>query len=157
VVPLLEVRMLDADDDRGLRALRRISLTVHGGEIVGIAGVEGNGQQELAECITGLRVAKHGTVMVQGKPIQGRNPRECAAAGLAHIPADRLHRGLVPPMSLAENLILGRHRERSLGSGPFLARRALAARAGQLLTDYDVRPPCPTSRRRDSRAAISRS
>ncbi|MEK7823742.1 MAG: ABC transporter ATP-binding protein [Candidatus Eisenbacteria bacterium] len=141
--PLLEVRLLDADDDRGLPAVRGVSLSVCGGQILGIAGVEGNGQRELAECIAGLRAPLRGEIVVAGRPMHGRSPRERAAAGLAHIPADRLHRGLVPEMTLAENLVLGRHREPSLGRGPLLGRRALASRAAALLAEYDVRPRSP--------------
>ncbi|MBI1796072.1 MAG: ABC transporter ATP-binding protein [Candidatus Eisenbacteria bacterium] len=144
--PLLEVRTLDADDDRGLPAVRRVSLTVAAGEVLGIAGVEGNGQSELIECIAGLRAPLRGEIVIAGRTMHGRSPRERAAAGLAHIPSDRLHRGLVPEMSLAENLALGRHRERELGAGPLLDRGALVARAGRLLADYDVRPPDPARR-----------
>ena len=144
--PLLEVRMLDADDERGLPALRHVSLSVAGGEILGIAGVEGNGQRELAECIAGLRPHLHGEILIAGQPVHGRSPRECAAAGLAHIPADRLHHGLVPEMTLAENLVLGRQREPGLGNGPLLDPRALEERAARLLADYDVRPADPRQR-----------
>jgi general nucleoside transport system ATP-binding protein len=141
--PLLEVRGLDADDERHLPAVRGVSLTVQGGEILGIAGVEGNGQRELVECIAGLRAPLRGEIVVAGIPVHGRSPRERAAAGLAHIPADRLHRGLVPEMTVAENLVLGRHREPALGTGPLLSRRALESRAKTLLAEYDVRPPLP--------------
>jgi general nucleoside transport system ATP-binding protein len=144
--PLLEVRTLDADDDRKLPAVRRVSLTVAAGEVLGIAGVEGNGQSELIECIAGLRAPLRGEIVIAGRAVHGRSPRERAAAGLAHIPSDRLHRGLVPEMSLAENLALGRHRERDLGAGPLLSHRRLVARADRLLKDYDVRPPAPERR-----------
>jgi simple sugar transport system ATP-binding protein len=140
---LLEVRALEARDDRGVPALRGISLAVRGGEILGIAGVEGNGQNELAECIAGLRPALRGEVLIAGAPMDGRSPRQRFAAGLAHIPSDRLHDGLVPDMTLAENLALGRHREPKLGRGPFLDPRALGDHAALLLAEYDVRPPSP--------------
>jgi simple sugar transport system ATP-binding protein len=144
--PLLEVRTLDADDDRGLPALRRISLTVSAGEILGIAGVEGNGQTELVECIAGLRAPLRGEIEIAGHAVHERSPRERFAAGLAHIPSDRLHRGLVPDMTLAENLALGRQRDPAIGRGPFLSPRALAARAAPALAEYDVRPPTPDLR-----------
>ena len=139
--PLLEVRALEALDDRRLPALRSVSLTVSSGEILGIAGVEGNGQRELAECIAGLRAPTGGAIVIAGRSLVGRSPREHFAAGLAHIPSDRLHHGLVPGMTLAENLVLGRHREPALGRGALLSRRAVAARAATLLAEYDVRPP----------------
>jgi len=141
--PLLEVRGLDADDARGLPALRGVSLTVAAGEILGLAGVEGNGQGELAECIAGLRAPRRGEIVIAGHAVHGRSPRQCAAAGVAHIPADRLHRGLVPSMTLAENLVLGCHREPALGRGPLLDPKALADRAATLLREHDVRPPTP--------------
>jgi len=143
---LLEVRRLRALDDRGVAALRDVSFTVAGGEILGVAGVEGNGQRELAECIAGLRAPVHGEVLLAGRALSCRSPREHFAAGLAHIPSDRLRDGLVPAMTLAENLALGRHRERALGSGPFLSRRAVHSRAATLLAEYDVRPPLPDLR-----------
>ncbi len=142
--PLLEVRRLEALDDRGLPAVRGASLTVAGGEILGIAGVEGNGQRELVECIAGLRAPRGGEIVIAGRPVHGRSPRERFAAGLAHIPSDRLRRGLVPEMTVAENLVLGRHHERALGQGPLLSPRALAARATALLAEHDVRPPAPS-------------
>jgi simple sugar transport system ATP-binding protein len=144
-VPLLDVRMLDVRDDRGLEAVRRVTFTVHGGEIVGIAGVEGNGQHELIECLAGLRPPLHGEVRVGERRVACRSAREHFAAGLAHIPSDRLHRGLVPDMSLAENLVLGLQHARDLGPGPLLDPGALEARARRLLVEHDVRPPDPAT------------
>ncbi|MFI5372650.1 MAG: ABC transporter ATP-binding protein [Candidatus Eisenbacteria bacterium] len=117
-VPLLEARLLDANDDRGLPAVRRVTFEVRGGEIVGIAGVEGNGQHELVECLAGLRTPSHGEVLIDGQRVSCRSAAEHFAAGLAHIPSDRLRRGLVPPMTLAENLILGLQHDPELGPGP---------------------------------------
>jgi simple sugar transport system ATP-binding protein len=140
-VPQLEALLLDVHDDRGLPAVRRVSLAVHGGEIVGIAGVEGNGQHELAECLAGLRPPSHGEVRIQGRRVSARSAREHFAAGLAHIPGDRLRRGLVLPMTLTENVILGRQRDPALGRGAVLDRRAMAALAQRLVEQHDVRPP----------------
>jgi len=153
----LDVRGLTVRDDRGLDAVRQVSLTVRAGEIVGIAGVTGNGQDELVECIAGLRPPAAGEVWIAGqrgfsgraaRGPAGRAARQHRAAGLAHIPSDRLHRGLVPEMSLAENLVLGLTRDPALGRGPLLSPRALAARARPLLAGYDVRPPEPGARAR---------
>jgi len=138
----LEAHDLSVRDDRGLEAVRGVSFAVRAGEIVGIAGVEGNGQHELVECLAGLRPAARGEVRIGGvRPRAGA--RAHLEAGLAHIPSDRLRRGLVPEMTLAENLILGLQHQRSLGPGPFLDPRRLEARARGLLSEFDVRPAEP--------------
>ena len=142
-VPLLAVELLDVNDDRGLPAVRRVSFAVRGGEIVGLAGVEGNGQHELIECIAGLRMPVHGSVLIGQQRVSCRSAAEHFAAGLAHIPSDRLRRGLVPAMTLAENLILGLQHEPDLGPGPYLDPETLDARAESLLAEHDVRPPEP--------------
>jgi simple sugar transport system ATP-binding protein len=143
--PALEARDLSVRDDRGLEAVRGVSFAVRAGEIVGIAGVEGNGQHELVECLAGLRPPARGEVRIGGaRPRSGA--RAHLEAGLAHIPSDRLRRGLVPEMTLAENLILGLQHERSLGPGPFLDPRRLEARARGLLSEVDVRPAEPRYR-----------
>src|SRR5262249_59906793 len=146
--PALTVRDLVVADDRGLEAVRGVSFDVGAGEIVGIAGVEGNGQHELVEAIAGLRVRKQGDLAVRDRRLSGPSPREHTLAGLAHVPGDRLHRGMVGEMSLAENLVLGRQRDRDVGRGPWLTRRALDAHARPLLDDFDVRPPTPSMQAR---------
>lgn len=144
--PMIEIRSLDVADDRGLPAVRGVSFAVRAGEIVGIAGVDGNGQRELAECISGLRPPRSGTIAIGGRAVSGRSAHEHAAAGLAHVPGDRLRRGLVSEMTAAENLVLGRHRDHTIGRGPFLGRHALDQHARPLLEAYDVRPPAPEAR-----------
>jgi simple sugar transport system ATP-binding protein len=144
-VPMLEARQLDVLDDRGLPAVRRLSFVVRGGEIVGIAGVDGNGQAELVECLTGLRQAVRGEVLIANHA-PGPSAREHTHCGLAHIPSDRLRRGLVPEMTLAENLILGLQRDPDLGEGAMLSRGMVRGRAQRLLADYDVRPADPEMR-----------
>ena len=136
---------LEVRDSRGLPAVRGVSLAVRAGEILGIAGVEGNGQHELVECLAGLREAAGGTLEIGGRAVAGgaRAPRD---AGLAHIPSDRLHRGLVPDMTLAENLVLGRQRDRGLQPGPWFGGRALERLAAPRLVEFDVRPPAPGQR-----------
>ena len=147
--PVLTVRDLVVADDRGLEVVRGVSFDVGAGEIVGIAGVEGNGQHELVEAIAGLRARRQGELAVGGRPLAaGRSAREHTLAGLAHVPGDRLHRGMVGEMSLAENLVLGRQRDPDIGRGPWLTRRALEAHARPLLDGYDVRPPTPAMRAR---------
>jgi simple sugar transport system ATP-binding protein len=104
--PVLEVRDLHVRDDRELEAVRGLSLTVPGGEIVALAGVDGNGQHELVEAIAGLRDAESGGILVAGEEVCGRGVRATCDAGVAHIPEDRQLRGLVLDFSLAENLAL---------------------------------------------------
>ncbi len=138
---LLATRLLEVNDDRGLRAARGVSFDVRAGEIVGLAGIDGNGQHELLEALAGLRAPHAGTIAVGGHLLAGHSARAHREAGLANIPSDRLKRGLVSDMTLAENLVLGRQREAS--RGPWLGGPTLEARARGPLTEYDVRPPDP--------------
>ena len=103
---VLGVRNLNVSDDRKLPAVRDVSFEVHAGEIVGIAGVEGNGQSELIETITGLRRADSGDVVVAGRVIPHGTARRMLDAGVGHIPEDRQRRGLVLEFSIAENIAL---------------------------------------------------
>ncbi len=139
--PVLEAEALAVHDDRELPAVRGVSLVVAAGEVVGLAGVEGNGQHELVECLAGLRPARAGRVRVAGRDVTGRGAREHAEAGLSHIPADRLRRGLVRELSVAENLVLGRQREAA--RGPWLGGASLHERARAPLEAFDVRPRDP--------------
>jgi simple sugar transport system ATP-binding protein len=139
--PVIQAEALGARDDRGLPAVRGVSLAVRAGEIVGLAGVEGNGQHELAECLAGLRGVDTGRVRVAGRDVTGRGARAHTEAGLAHIPADRLRRGLVAEMSVAENLVLGRQREAA--HGPWLGGTSLRVRSRGPLAEFDVRPREP--------------
>ncbi len=118
-------------------ALRGITLDVVPGEILGIAGVEGNGQSELVEAITGLRAPRTGSIGIAGTDVTGRPPRECFAAGLACIPEDRQRKALILDFSLRENLMLGRHRE------PGARARFSNAGAAAMLEEFTVRPPDP--------------
>ena len=137
--PRIVCEQLEVRDERGLPAVRGISLQVCAGEIVGIAGVEGNGQHELLEAIAGLRPAHAGRITIAGHVCTG-GARAHRAAGLAHIPSDRLHRGLVPGFSLAENLMLGQHRGPHSGHGVGFGGRRMHEHAQALLQAFDVRP-----------------
>src|SRR5689334_18259654 len=136
---LLEVRDLHVNDDRGLPAVRGLSLQVRAGEIVGLAGVDANGQSQLIEAITGLRHVESGTITVDGQDITGRGAREAIRAGVGHIAEDRHERGLVLQFDLAENLALLEYRSKSMASGPLLSPRKMDERASRLIADYDVR------------------
>lgn len=106
---VLEVAELRALNDKGLPAVNNVSFTVSKGEIVGVAGVAGNGQRELVEVIAGLRKAVGGEVRIAGKNVVNRSPREVRDQGVAYVPADRIGRGMLGEMSVQENLILGAH------------------------------------------------
>jgi simple sugar transport system ATP-binding protein len=115
------------------------ALDIHAGEIVGLAGVEGNGQSELVEALTGLRRVEAGSVMLAGKEISGSSIRERNESGLAHIPEDRQKRGLVLDYTLEENFILKNHREEPYSSGGFLHPEAIREHADRLIGAFDVR------------------
>jgi simple sugar transport system ATP-binding protein len=138
--PVIAVENLEAADDRGLLAVRGLSLTVRRGEILGIAGVEGNGQSELAEAITGLRPIKGGEVRLLGRRINGMSPGRIRALGLSHIPEDRLRTGAAASASVAENLIAGRQRERAFSGALWRLKRGALRRHAQALFDrFDMR------------------
>jgi simple sugar transport system ATP-binding protein len=137
--PMLEVEDLYARDDRDLEAVNGVSLSVKGGEIVAIAGVDGNGQQELVEAIAGLRAPTSGRVVLGGSDITGRGVRAATDAGVAHIAEDRHRRGLVLPFTLTENLGLREFRRPAFSRGGWLRLSFWRSRATKLLREYDVR------------------
>jgi simple sugar transport system ATP-binding protein len=144
--PLLTVEDLYVDDERGLEAVRGISFDVKAGEIVGIAGVDGNGQSELIDAITGLRRAKAGRIAVGQHDLTRDSPRERLDAGVGHIPEDRQLRGLVLDFSLAENIALHDYREEPDSKYGWLFPKRLVARARTLLKEFDVRGGGPETR-----------
>jgi ABC-type uncharacterized transport system ATPase subunit len=137
--PALEVEDLHVRDDRGLEAVRSVSLTVRAGEIVALAGVDGNGQQELVEAIAGLRKPESGQIRVAGEEVGGAGVRDTSDAGVAHIPEDRQLRGLVLDFTLAENLALREYRSPPLSRHGWLSIGRMNSRARSLLREYDVR------------------
>jgi general nucleoside transport system ATP-binding protein len=146
--PLLQVEDLHVLDERGLETVRGLSFVVHGSEIVGIAGVDGNGQSELIDAITGLRKPESGRIVVAGKEVTSAAARECLDAGVGHIPEDRQARGLVLDFTLAENLALHDYRHEPDSRWGWLFPRRMVARARRLLTEFDVRgggPQTPAS------------
>jgi len=138
---LLEVDDLVVDDERGLQAVRGVGLKVRGGEIVGIAGVDGNGQRELVEAIVGLRRPKSGRISLKGREITHAPVRETIAAGVSHVPEDRQRRGLVLQFDLAENLILGDHARPPVATFGVVHRKVVEDIAERRIRDYDVRTP----------------
>jgi simple sugar transport system ATP-binding protein len=137
--PLLQVEDLHVSDDRGLAAVRGLSLEVRAGEIVGLAGVDANGQSELIEAITGLRHVDSGRVIIDGEDATGHPAREMIDHGLGHIAEDRHRRGLVLQFDLAENICLHEYRKPGMTRWGWLSPRRMADRARALLSEYDVR------------------
>jgi len=143
---LLEVRDLHVNDERGLPAVRDVSFAVRAGEIVGIAGVEGNGQSELIEAITGLRAAESGEIAVAGNVIGRSSARRMLDAGVGHIPEDRQRRGLVLEFSIAENIALHDYCYPPDSRFGWLFPGRLVQRARELIREFDVRGGGPNTR-----------
>lgn len=142
----LAVKNLTVKDSRGVTMVDDISFDIRAGEIVGIAGVAGNGQSELLEAISGIRRAVSGSVMLDGKPIDltgAADPGELRDRGLAHVPEDRHHVGLVLAFEENENSILGYHDDPRYLKGPFLNIDAIMADAKDKIEKYDIRPGNP--------------
>ncbi|TPM25569.1 ABC transporter ATP-binding protein [Mesorhizobium sp. B2-3-4] len=142
----LAVKNLTVKDSRGVTMVDDISFDIRAGEIVGIAGVAGNGQSELLEAISGIRRAVSGSVMLDGKPIDltgAADPGELRDRGLAHVPEDRHHVGLVLAFEENENSILGYHDDPRYLKGPFLDIDAITADARDKIEKYDIRPANP--------------
>jgi ABC-type uncharacterized transport system ATPase subunit len=139
--PVLVVDALRVMGDRGLESLHGVSLTVRAGEIVGIAGVDGNGQRELVESVVGLRRPTSGRIELKGKDITRASAHESIAAGVSHVPEDRHRRGLVLEFDLAENLILGDHNTEPYATRGIMHPAQIGDMARKRIADYDVRTP----------------
>ena len=143
----LSVANLTVEDGRGVAMVKDVSFQVHAGEIVGIAGVAGNGQSELLQAIAGMRRARSGVVMLNGEPVDvtsglgASDPSELRERRLAHVPEDRHHEGLVLPFLEQENAVLGYHDRYS--SGLLLDTGAIREVAEREIEAYDIRPPNP--------------
>ncbi|HLU52147.1 MAG TPA: ABC transporter ATP-binding protein [Acidimicrobiia bacterium] len=139
--PVLEVSDLVVTDARGHRAVDGVSFTVRAGEIVGIAGVQGNGQTELVEAITGLVVPLAGHIVLDGRDITRATPRERHRLGMSHVPEDRQRDGLVLDFDLTENIVLNAYYDRPYSRGIVMDWDAAREHAEELVTQYDVRTP----------------
>ena len=137
----LELKNVFALNNSGVQALKDLSLTVSKGEILGIAGVDGNGQSELAEIVSGLRKIQGGQVIIDGHDITGMSPKQIREWGLAYIPEDRLNTGLILEYSIAENLILDRWYSRPYSSKIFLNKHEMKRFAEEIVKNFDVRTP----------------
>jgi len=141
---VLAVQALQVRDDRGEIAVKHVDLEVHAGEIVAVAGVQGNGQTEFVEALTGLRQLDAGTVTVAGQPLPS-DPRGIADLGVAHIPEDRLRDGLVRGFTVAENYVLDAYHREPYSSGIRFHREAVATAARTAVHDFDIRTPSITT------------
>ena len=137
----LAVSDLRVNGDRGAEAVRGLSLRVHAGEIVGVAGVSGNGQRELAEAIAGLRQPLSGLVEIAGADVTGKPPRAVREAGLAYVPEERMRDALIGEFTVAENLILAASADPAYARLGFLRSRAIRRHCRQLVAEFDVRTP----------------
>lgn len=146
---VLEVKNLWTLSDKGLPALKNVSFSIHEGEILGVAGVSGNGQRELAEVLTGMRRATEGKVYVFGKDMTNRSPKKIIEQGVGHIPEDRLGMGLIMDFSVADNLILEIHSESPFSyrwflpfdKKYFLDKQEIRKHAERLIQEYDIATP----------------
>ena len=137
----LRVEGLCAQGDRGTAALRGVSLEVRAGEILGVAGVSGNGQRELAEVLAGLRRCASGRILVDGKNLTTASVRQRIAAGQAYIPEERMRDGAIRDFTVQENLFLHDHDSPRFTTSVFMDLRAMAARAGELVAQFNVKTP----------------
>jgi simple sugar transport system ATP-binding protein len=144
--PLLQLEDVVVRDDRGLEAVRGVSFEVRAREIVGIAGVDGNGQTELIDSLTGLRHPVSGSIRIGGEELSRASAREALDAGLGHIPEDRQRRGLVLDFNLAENLVLHDYAKEPFSKLGWVNPRSWFRWARGLLQEFDVRGGGPTTR-----------
>ena len=145
---LLRVNRLSVRDRNGVLRVRNASFTIHAGEIVGVAGVAGNGQSELLEAIAGTLDADRGEIAIRGVPATVRRggaetAKERRKTGLAHVPEDRQRTGLVTAFDASESGVLGYHRDRRYNRGAWMSRRGIIADVERNMADFDVRPPLP--------------
>lgn len=139
--PLLRAENLTYRDEEGITRLNNLSLELYPGEVLGIAGVDGNGQKELAECVTGLLWECGGSVSLRGVPIGKKAPRARAEAGIAYIPADRHRDGLIMNGDVSENLHLKDYYKPSFAKGPMLDFGAMRASSERDVETYDIKTP----------------
>ncbi len=139
--PILQTKELVVEDERGQIAVEGVSFEVRAGEILGIAGVQGNGQRELVEGLTGLRPIVSGQVFIDGQESTGSFPRTITEMGVAHIPEDREKHGLVMGYSVADNLVLNRYYQPPYARGPRMDFEKIAAEGQMLVEKFDVRTP----------------
>ncbi len=140
---VLELERVCADGDFGIQVLHDVSLSVRPGEILGIAGVAGNGQRELAEVIAGLRAHSRGAIRLDGAELHGGDPRAAINRGVAYVPEDRMGTGVSPSLSVTENLMLKSYRRDAPHAGPVLLMDRADAQSVALMEQFDIRSRGP--------------
>jgi len=140
---ILKVEGISVRDQRDLETVHNVSFTVRGGEVLGIAGVQGNGQTELSEALTGLRHPTSGKVTIDGKDLTGKPPRVITESGLAHIPEDRQRHGLVLSYTVADNMVLCDYYHAPFSLRGVIQPKALDENSRKLINAFDVRTPSP--------------
>jgi simple sugar transport system ATP-binding protein len=138
---VLSIKDLEVQDIRGVKALNKLNLDVKAGEVVGVAGVEGNGQTELIEAITGLRESSGGTITLSGTDITKFKPRKVTESGIGHIPQDRHKHGLVLDFTIGENILLQTYYQDPYSRSGVLNYQKMYDKARKLIEEYDVRTP----------------
>ena len=141
--PVLQITDLTVRDDRDLEVVHDVSLVVNGGEIVALAGVDGNGQTELVQAITGLRKPERGHITIAGTDVTGKSANDAFDAGLGHIPEDRHRHGLVLEFSIAENVVMEDHDKAPVSKLGWINPRVMLERARRLIAGFDVRGGVP--------------
>ena len=137
---VLSIKDLHVKDERGIEQVNGFNLDIRAGEIVGLAGIDGNGQKELADAINALVKPESGTIAVKGEEIQGTTPKTVIDHAVATIPSDRHRWGLVLPFTVAENMVLERHNEETFGKGIALDLAKIKEFSQKLIDEFDIRP-----------------
>nr|WP_285840876.1 ABC transporter ATP-binding protein [Cytobacillus kochii] len=137
----LEIQSLTVKDSRNIAVVDNLNLTVRKGEIVGIAGVDGNGQTELVEAIAGLRKVDEGSILLNNKEITKLNTRKVTESGIGHIPQDRHKHGLVLDFTIGENMVLQTYYQQPYSKTGLMNKKAIYDQANRLIEEYDVRTP----------------
>lgn len=139
--PLVKIENLFVKSDKNVYAIKDLSIDIKPGEIVGIAGVDGNGQTELAEAIMGLRKIEKGRVLINGKDIKHNSTKERIESGFSFVPADRQRFGLILPMKISENIVIGQHYKPPFANGINLNLKEIEKYSEMLIKQYDIRTP----------------
>lgn len=159
---VLQISDLIVNENRGVPAVKELSLDVHAGEIVGVAGIDGNGQSELIQAITGLRKVKSGSIKIKGREVVGLSPRKITEMQVSHVPEDRHRDGLVLEMMLSENIALQTYYKEPLSNKGVLNYNQINSYARKLMEEFDVRaaselvPACALSGGNQQKAIIAR-
>ncbi|MBQ6458773.1 MAG: ABC transporter ATP-binding protein [Exiguobacterium sp.] len=138
---VLDVQNLVVKDGRGLKVVEGLDLQIRAGEVLGIAGIDGNGQTELIEAISGLKKPESGKVLLNGKDVTGHTPRKMTEAGIGHIPQDRHKHGLVLDYSIRDNMVLQTYYKEPFSKRGLMNYKAVAEKAKALIEKFDVRTP----------------